>query len=178
MPVAANWSLRPPRHFSERAKPSDQLAARLDAAQIAGIAVRLDGSTELPSILIGAADGLDLPVITFPEGAALAHVTTAVLDAVLEAQRQRLERVLDIHQRFTRIVLAGGGPADVATTLHDLLGCTIAVVDTEGRPIVVVPSDAAESLRVGAGSGVRHPIRAGDQNYGEIVALTEASRAR
>jgi purine catabolism regulator len=151
----------------------DQLAARLDAAQIAGVAVRLDGSAELPSEMLGAAESLDLPVITFPETTALARVTTAVLDAVLEAQRQRLERVLDIHQRFTRIVLAGGGPADIATTLHDLLGCTIAVVDTEGRPIVVVPSDAAEALPVGVGPGVRHPIRAGDQDYGEIVAVTE-----
>lgn len=150
-----------------------QLAVRLDAAQIAGIAVRLDGSAELPPALIDAADRLDLPVITFPEDAALARVTTAVLDALLEAQRHRLDRVLDIHQRFTRIVLVGGGPADIATTLHDLLDCTIAVVDTEGRPIVVVPSDAAESLGLRAGSGVRHPIRAGGQNYGEIVALTE-----
>ena len=151
----------------------DQLAARLDAAQVAGIAVRLDGPTQLPSELLGAADSLSLPIITFPETAALAHVTTAVLDAVLEAQRQRLERVLDIHQRFTRIVLAGGGPVEIATTLHALLGYTIAVVDTEGRPIVVVPLDAAQSFRVGAATGVRHAIRAGAQNYGEIVALTE-----
>jgi purine catabolism regulator len=153
----------------------DELASRLDAAQVAGVAVRLDGPTQLPPDLLGAADSLDLPVITFPATAALAHVTTAVLDAVLHAQRQRLDRVLDIHQRFTRIVLAGGGPVEIATTLHALLGCTIGVVDPEGRPIVVVPFDAAESFRVGVATGVRHAIRAGDQHYGEIVALTEST---
>ena len=159
-------------------EPSDQLVARLDAAQIAGIAVRLDGSTELPSILIGAADGLDLPVITFPEGAALADVTTAVLDAVLEAQRQRLERMLDIHQRFTRIVLAGGGPP---ISRRRCTTCWVArspsSIPKDARSWSSRPTPRSRYALV-TGSGVRYPIRAGDQNYGEIVALTERSRAR
>ena len=117
----------------------DRLAARFDAAQIAGIAVRLDGSGKLPTEMLDAADRLSLPVITFPEGAALADVTAAVLDALLEAQGQRLERVFDIHQRFTRIALAGGGAAEIAATLHELLGCPVAVIDTDGRATVDCP---------------------------------------
>src|SRR5688572_18207552 len=71
------------------------LVARLDAAQVAGVAVRLEPSDQLPAELLVSADRLSLPVITFPADAALADVTAAVLDALLEAQRQRLERVLD-----------------------------------------------------------------------------------
>ena len=89
-----------------------------------------------------AADRLSMPIITFPEGEALADVTAAVLDALLEAQGRRLQRVLDIHQRFTRIVLAGGGATEIASTLHTLLGCPVAMVDANGRPTLVVPSDA------------------------------------
>ncbi len=150
----------------------ERLVARLDAAQVAGLAVRLDRSDQLPTELLAASDRLALPVITFPEDAALADVTAAVLDALLLAQGQRLERVLDIHQRFSRIALAGGGSAEVAATLHDILGCPIAVVDADGRATVVVPPDAAGDLELAADAAVRHPIRAGDHGYGEIVALT------
>ena len=150
----------------------DRLAARFDAAQIAGIAVRLDGSGKLPTEMLDTADRLSLPVITFPEGAALADVTAAVLDALLEAQGQRLERVFDIHQRFTRIALAGGGAAEIAATLHELLACPVAVIDTDGRATVIVPSDAGGNLDIAITSGIRQPIRAGDHDYGEVVALT------
>jgi PucR family transcriptional regulator, purine catabolism regulatory protein len=150
----------------------ERLVARLDAAQVAGVAVRLDPSDPLPVELLAAADLLALPVITFPEDAALADVTAAVLDAVLQAQSQRLERVLDIHQRFSRIVLAGGGAPEIAATLHDIVGCPIAVVDGEGRASVVVPSDAASDVGLANTPAVRHAIRAGDHHYGEIVALT------
>ena len=153
----------------------EHLLARLDAAQVAAVAVRLDPSEQLPARLLATADRLSLPVITFPEGAPLADVTTAVLDALLEAQGQRLQRVLDIHQRFTRIVLAGGGATEIAATLHELVGCPVAVVDASGRPTLVVPSDASIDLDMSTMSGVRQPILAGDHQYGEIVALTDGA---
>jgi purine catabolism regulator len=149
-----------------------QLLARLDAAHVAAIAVRLDPSEQLPTEMLATADRLSLPVITFPEGAALADITTVVLDALLEAQGKRLQHVLDIHQRFTRIVLAGGGATEIAATLHELLGCPVAVVDASGRPTLVVPSDASSDLDTG---GVRQPILAGDHQYGEIIALTDGA---
>ncbi len=152
----------------------ERLVARLDAAQVAGIAVRLDPSLVLPAELLVAADRLSLPVITFPEDAALADVTAAVLDALLYAQRLQLERVLDIHQRFTRIVLAGGGASQIAATLHELLAVPVAVLDVDGRLTVVVPSDASEA-DLAPGGGIGRPIRAGDHDYGQIVAYTSGA---
>jgi purine catabolism regulator len=153
----------------------ERLLARLDAGQVAGIAVRLDRSHRLPDSFLAAADRLSLPVIVFPDDAALADVTAAMLDALLQAQGQQLEQVLDIHQRFTRIVLAGGGATQVAATLHDVMACPVAVVDTDGRPTVVVPADAEANLDLATATAVRHPIRAGDHDYGEIVAFTDSS---
>jgi purine catabolism regulator len=148
------------------------LGAQLDAARVAGLAVRLESGDVLPSDLLAAADRLALPVITFAEGSTLAEVVAAVLDALLEAQGQRAERVLDIHQLFTRIALAGGGVAEIASALHDLLGCQVAVIDADGDPTVVVPSSPANLSDGADPTGVRQPIRAGDHEYGEIVALT------
>ena len=100
----------------------ERLVARFDAAQVAGLAVRLDPSDPLPAELLAAADRLSLPVIAFPHRHDLAAVTASVLNALLEAQGRRLERVLDIHQRFTRIVAAGGGTLEDRDDVADVAG--------------------------------------------------------
>jgi len=149
----------------------EHLVAGLDAAQVAGLAVRLDPDDALPAELLLVADRVSLPVITFPEAAALAEVTAALLAALLEAQQRHLGAVLEIHQRFTRIVATGGGAPEVAATLFELLGHPVAVLGPDGQPVVVVPSDARLDLPPEAGA-VRHRIRIGEQEYGEIVADT------
>jgi PucR family transcriptional regulator, purine catabolism regulatory protein len=152
------------------AEEPDALLAVLDAQGVAGLAVRLDSRERLPAELLASADELRLPVVALPEGLDLAAVTTVVLDALLQAQRQRLERVLDIHQRFAQIVITGGGAPEVAATLHGLLGCPVAVVDDDGRPSIVVPSDAVIDLDPASSTTVREPIRAGDDVHGAVVA--------
>jgi purine catabolism regulator len=146
--------------------------ARLDAAQVAGLAVRLGAAGRLPDPLLRTADRLSLPILTFPEDAALADITAAILDALLDAQRQRLDRFLHIHQRFARIMLAGGGVAEIAGTLHELLGCPVMVVDAEGRPSVVVPSDADAAFD--AEHAIRQPVGVGEDGYGAILAAAPA----
>ncbi|HEY8524478.1 MAG TPA: PucR family transcriptional regulator ligand-binding domain-containing protein [Acidimicrobiales bacterium] len=160
--------------LGEAGEPWEQLVARLDAARVAAVALSRDDGEALPTGFLAPADRLGLPIITFPAGIALADVTASVHDALLDAQRQRIERMLDVHHRFTRIVVAGGGTVEVAAAVHDLLGCTVAVVDLDGDPLVVVPENAPDADRVRAGPGpgrVSHPIRAGDHAYGAIVAL-------
>lgn len=148
----------------------DRLVALLDAARIAGLAVRLAAPDEqLPEAGLAAADRMALPVITFRAGTALADVTAMVLDALLEVQRQQLQHVLDIHQRFACVVVAGGGAPELALTLHDLVGRPVAVVDGDGQRLVVVPSDAAIDLSPGSTSTVRHPIHAGAEDYGAVL---------
>ena len=149
------------------------LVERFDATRVAAVAVRLDRPDRLPAEMLAAADRLSLPMITFPEGARLAEVTAAVLDALLSAQQARLDRVLDIHQHFTSIVLAGGGTAEISTMLHDLIGVPVAVVTAEGRAVVIVPSDPAPPVDLATTPSVRRSIRAGDHDYGEVVAFTE-----
>jgi purine catabolism regulator len=153
----------------------EQLVVRLDAIRVAGLAVRLGPWDHLPAELRVAADKSALPVITFPEGAEVADVTAAVLDALLEAQGRRLEQVLEIHQLFTKIALAGGGAPEIASTLYDLLDCPVAVFDADGNTTVMIPPDTHDRLDVGAAAGVRQPIRAGTHEYGEIVAFTDGA---
>ena len=144
------------------------LVAHLDGAQVAGVAVRLDSSSLLPPAMLSAADHLSIPIVTFPEGTALTDASAAILDALLDAQRRRLDQFLDIHQRFTRIMMSGGGLAEIAATLHELLTCPVAVVDAEGRVTVVGALRRGRPRRRGARSGSQS-VR-GDDDYGEVIA--------
>lgn len=147
----------------------EQLLSQLDAARVAGLAFRLDASEPVPGELLAVADQLSLPVIAFPRATGLADVANAVLDALLQAQRERLERFVDIHQRFVPIVLAGGGAAEIAEALHSLLKCPIAVVDADGRELVKIPSATGGDFA--SESAARQPVDAGEHHYGEIIAL-------
>lgn len=152
----------------------EQVVVALDTAGAAAVIMPLDDRAELAPALLAAADRADLPVIVVPVHVALSEISSVVLDALLVAQQQRVGHMLEVHQRFNRIVLAGGGPADIAAALHELVGCTVAVLDADGHPIVVVPEGAAglDALDPDAsGERVSHVIRAGDHAYGEIVAL-------
>jgi PucR family transcriptional regulator, purine catabolism regulatory protein len=151
----------------------DQLFARLDAAHVAALAVS-DEARGMPVGLVAAANRLSLPLIVLPSDAPLGEVAAKVSDALVEVQRSRLDRILEVQQRFAHIVLAGGGPAEVAATLQDLLGCTVAILDARGRQVVVVPSDGIDDGARGTAPRVVRPIRAGDEDYGQIVALTDA----
>jgi purine catabolism regulator len=153
----------------------DRLIGSLDAAHVSGLTVRLAPGETLPSDLLAAADRAAFPIITFPDTMTSADVTIAVLDALLAAQGQRLERFLEIHQRFTPIVLAAGGATEIATTLHTLIGYPVLVLDTDGGMTVAVPSDTEIDVDTAVTSGVRQPILAGDQDYGAIVAVTGGS---
>lgn len=156
-------------------EPWEHLVGHLDGANAAAVAVRLDASGRLPPALLAAADRLAFPVITFPSTAALADVTTDVLDALLEAQGQRLERFLDIHQRFTPIVLAGGGAPEIATTLHTLVGRPVVILDDAGRQTIVVPSDVDVDTQTARDTGVRQKVLAGEHEYGEIIVLSQGA---
>jgi purine catabolism regulator len=150
----------------------NQPIASLAAAQVAGLTVRLDPAEPLPPDLLAAADRAAFPIITFPDTMAPGDVTIAVLDALLTAQGQRLERFLEIHQRFTPVMLAGGGATEIAAMLHTLVGYPVLVLDTGGDRTVVVPSDADIDVDAAVTSGVRQPILAGDQDYGAVVVMT------
>lgn len=151
----------------------DEVIRDLYAADAAAVVVRFDGSNRLPERLVTTASRLGFPVIAFPSSWAFGDVTTAVLNALLAAREQRLERFLDIHQQFAPVMLAGGGAADVAAALHRLIGLPLAVLDAAGHVTVVVPSDAAIDVEHVRASGVGQPILAGEHRYGEIVVATD-----
>ncbi len=155
------------------------LVDRLCANDVGALVIRLDADAPLPAGLLERADTLGFPVVTFPVQSPLHVVTTLVLNALLRAQGQRLDRVLEIHQAFTQVVLAAGGIPEVASLLHEMLGRPIAVIDEDEELIAAVPPEdsawASAASGGEAGAIARHQIVAGAHRYGEIVVDTDGT---
>src|SRR4051794_33887417 len=111
-----------------------ELVPRLAARGLAGLAVKparyLD---EVPAVMLDAAERLAFQLLELPPETALADIINAVLGMILNAQALRLERSAAVHERFTRIVLSGGGLREIVQALAELVGRGAAIVDADGQ---------------------------------------------
>jgi PucR family transcriptional regulator, purine catabolism regulatory protein len=154
----------------DRAALAD-LVPRLADRGLAGLAVKPARYLEaVPQVMLTAADRLGFPVLELPPETALADIINAVLGLILNAQAQRLERSAAVHERFTAIVLSGGGVREIVQTLADLLERPVAILDAQGAVLARSPGFAnvpwpdPSALRV-------QPIQAGLEVLGTAVAL-------
>jgi len=88
----------------------EELVPHLVAQGLAGMAIkptRYIGS--IPAAMIEDADRLGFPLIELPPPASFNEIIGAVLGVILDVQSVRLQRAAEIHDRFTKIVLGGGG---------------------------------------------------------------------
>ena len=169
------------------------LVPRLADRGLAGLAIKparyLDA---VPQVMLTAADRLGFPLLELPAETVLADIINAVLGLILNAQALRLERSAAVHERFTAIVLSGGGLREIVLALAELLERPVAILDAHGAMLARSPTfpnlpdavfsslDAhpAAGLRWGAlasGSGQLRvgvqPIQAGHERHGMALVL-------
>src|SRR5207244_2730182 len=117
-----------------------ELVPRLADRGLAGLAVKparyLD---EVPAVMLEAADRLAFPLLELPPETALADIINAVLGLILNAQALRLERSAAVHERFTAIVLSGGGLREIVQVLAELLDRPVAILDARGAILARSP---------------------------------------
>src|SRR5688572_17615716 len=100
----------------------DALVPHLAQRGLAGIAIKPARYIEtIPSAMIAAADRHDFPLIELPPDASFNEIIQAVLTVILNNQSALLERSAAIHDRFTNIVLSGGGLREIAEALAELV---------------------------------------------------------
>ncbi|TMB56768.1 MAG: PucR family transcriptional regulator, partial [Chloroflexi bacterium] len=100
----------------------DALVPELAAKGLAGIAVKPDRYLEeIPQTMLSAADACGFPLIELPPESSFNEIISAVLTVILNEQSLRLQRAAEIHDRFTGIVLGGGGLREIALTLAELI---------------------------------------------------------
>ena len=147
----------------------EQLVPHLVAHGLAGIAIkptRYIGS--IPPGMIDDAERLGFPLIELPPAASFNEIISAVLAVILDAQSVRLQRAAEIHDRFTKIVLSGGGLRQIAEALAESIARPVAIVDAQGG--VLAHSSSFDDAIVAALPGM--PIEPG--RGGELTAITVA----
>ncbi len=150
-----------------------ELVPRLAQRGLAGLAVKparyID---EVPPVMREAADRLAFPLLELPPETALADIINAVLSLILNRQALRLARSAAVHERFTAIVLSGGGAREIAHVLAELIDCPVALVDAQGEVLARSSGFPADALADFASLGAYlQPIQAGPDVLGATVVL-------
>ena len=173
-----------------------ELVPHLVAHGLAGMAIkptRYIGA--IPEAMVAAADRLDFPLIELPPPASFNEIIRAVLGVILDAEAVRLQRTAEIHDRFTRIVLSGGGLRQIAEVLAESISMPVAIVDSQGGVLAhsaavgdevlgLLPASPVEpvatgeparaSVTIGGRDAIAQSILAGADRHGTIVALGRA----
>lgn len=159
------------------------LVPRLAATGLAGLAVKPARYIQaIPPAMIDAANRLDFPVLELPPEASFNEIINSVLTVILNAQAARLQRSAAIHDRFTAIVLSGGGLRQIAEALAELIERPVTIVDAQDA-VLWRTSEQAPDRTPGAsgraaveGPGfVVRPIQVGGDRYGAIIVAAGES---
>jgi PucR family transcriptional regulator, purine catabolism regulatory protein len=107
-----------------------RLIARIAEGGGAGLVVRpLPYLRRIPPEMVTEADRLKVPLFTIPSDVKFVDLMTPLLERIINAEHWRLKRSMDIHRRFTELVLDGKGVNEICRTLADLLESAVVVED-------------------------------------------------
>ena len=120
------------------ATPAAQRAyvRRLVDAGVAGLGFGVGfGHARTPRALVTEAEKLGFPVFEIPYDVPFIAITEAVFTRLLAEQYDTLQRAVDAEHALTRAVLEGGGVAQVAASLADVVKGWVLLLDLHGQPI-------------------------------------------
>ena len=150
----------------------EALVPHLAERGLAGIAIKpVRYIKTIPAGMIEAADRERFPLIELPGEASFNEIINAILTVILNAQAARLQRSAAIHDRFTAIVLSGGGLRQIAEALAELVGRPVSIVDAQGVSQWRTSERAPEP---GAEDGFIQQIQVGGERYGAILIAAGA----
>src|SRR5437660_5127359 len=107
-----------------------RLISRIAEGGGAGLVVRPHPYLrKLPPDMLAAADRLNVPVFTIGADVQMIDLMTPLLERIINAEHWRLKQSLEIHRRFTDIVLDGKGVNEICRTLAELLESAVTIED-------------------------------------------------
>ncbi|HVA85436.1 MAG TPA: PucR family transcriptional regulator ligand-binding domain-containing protein, partial [Candidatus Saccharimonadales bacterium] len=175
-----------------------ELVPGLAERGLAGLAIKPARYIDtIPQAVVDAADRLSFPLIELPADSSFNEIIMSVLAVIMDAQAVRLQRTAQIHERFTAIVLGGGGLRQIAEALADSIGRPVGIVDAHGalltssaggeslarlafgsstgEPTTADHRIHARTIRVGNVPLLVQPIQVGGERFGTIVVLDPES---
>jgi PucR family transcriptional regulator, purine catabolism regulatory protein len=107
-----------------------KLIAKIAESEGAGLVVRPHPyMRKLPPEMLREADRLSVPLFTVAEDIQMVDLMAPLLERIINAEHWRLKRSMDIHRRFTELVLDGKGVKEICATLAELLESAVVIED-------------------------------------------------
>ena len=107
-----------------------RLISRIAESGGAGLVVRpMPYLRKLPPEMLTEADRLNVPLFTIGADVQFIDLMTPLLERIINAEHWRLKRSIEIHRRFTELVLDGKGVNEICRTLADLLESAVTIED-------------------------------------------------
>jgi purine catabolism regulator len=108
-----------------------RLVTDLARAEGAGLVVKLGRYLhELPGEMLAEAEHRSVPLFVLPMELPWSDLMEPLLERIINAEHWRLKRSLEIHRRFTELVLDGKGVNEICRTLAELLDSAVSVEDS------------------------------------------------
>src|SRR6202171_3401859 len=107
-----------------------RLVSRIADSDGPGLVVRpLPYMRKLPPEMLSEADRLNVPLFTIGADVQMIDLMSPLLERIINAEHWRLKRSIEIHRRFTELVLDGKGVNEICRTLADLLESAVTIED-------------------------------------------------
>jgi purine catabolism regulator len=107
-----------------------RLVSRIADSGGAGLVVRpMPYLRKLPDEMVTEADRLKVPLFTISADTQFVDLMSPLLERIINVEHWRLKRSMEIHRRFTELVLDGKGVNEICHTLADLLDSAVTVED-------------------------------------------------
>jgi purine catabolism regulator len=149
-----------------------ELVRELSQRNLAGIAVKIGRYVDVvPDEMVEAAERERLPLLELQADVSFNDIINSLLAEILNTQANRLRHSQDVHQRFTDIVLAGGGLGEIAENLAALIQNPVLIVGPERRVLA-----SAESTE-GAGLLAQLLTKRGDHYQLEASEFSENAKS-
>ncbi len=79
--------------------------------------------------MLSESDRLNVPLFTVAQNVQLIDIMAPLLERIINAEHWRLKQSLEIHRRFTELVLDGKGVNEICRTLAELLESAVVIED-------------------------------------------------
>ena len=113
-----------------------------------GLVVRPDRYIkQIPAEMKEEADRLGLPLFTLEGETTWTDLMEPLLERIINAEHSRLKRSMEIHARFTELVLDGKGVTEICRTLAELLDSAVVVEDASFHLLAHAGGTSGEAHR-------------------------------
>src|SRR2546423_2263207 len=124
---------------------------------------------DLAAEMLTESDRLHVPLFTVAQSVQLIDIMAPLLERIINAEHWRLKRSLEVHRRFTELVLDGKGVNEICRTLAELLESAVVIEDASFHLL----AHAGGSRGTHRQEGIPHPcspepVPAGPHNQPQL----------